>query len=283
MPLTCPICQCRLRLKKGSLKNNLAVKCPKCQNMLLYIDGRLERLPEVSSAPVLRAGLILPNQLLWLVDENCPFIVQEGALVRENRDYDFALIRKPSAYSLDNAKGRVRLNGDYPANALLSLGDTLEIKGLDMVYFDGLSFAAKAKRTEELVSSRITQEFNGREIAAGIWRKYKDQAQAPAAGECPIQAELVLKSEEGDAGRFELPQDKQTVIGRGFTDISIMDPRLSKKHASVAYDALNGHWILTDLHSTNGTFLNGKQVQKAVLQVGDVLQLGASFFVFKRS
>src|SRR5690606_33587442 len=49
-------------------------------------------------------------------------------------------------------------------------------------------------------------------------------------------------------------------------------------HAKVQDD--DGHFILTDLQSTNGTRVNGHPVQVHVLQVGDQIQIGRCLLVF---
>jgi pSer/pThr/pTyr-binding forkhead associated (FHA) protein len=61
-------------------------------------------------------------------------------------------------------------------------------------------------------------------------------------------------------------------------DIRLNDERVSRFHAKVQED--EGHFILTDLQSTNGTRVNGHPVQVHVLQIGDQLQIGRCLLVF---
>jgi pSer/pThr/pTyr-binding forkhead associated (FHA) protein len=61
-------------------------------------------------------------------------------------------------------------------------------------------------------------------------------------------------------------------------DIRLNDERVSRFHAKVQED--EGHVILTDLQSTNGTRVNGHPVQVHVLQIGDQLQIGRCLLVF---
>ncbi|MCA9078737.1 MAG: FHA domain-containing protein [Planctomycetaceae bacterium] len=61
-------------------------------------------------------------------------------------------------------------------------------------------------------------------------------------------------------------------------DIRLNDERVSRFHAKVQDD--DGHIILTDLQSTNGTRVNGHPVQVHVLHVGDQLQIGRCILVF---
>jgi hypothetical protein len=65
-----------------------------------------------------------------------------------------------------------------------------------------------------------------------------------------------------------------TTIGRGMeSDIALNDTFLSNKHAQLALQ--DGEWILSDLQSTNGTFLNGFEVRDPTsVNEGDVVRIG---------
>ena len=62
-------------------------------------------------------------------------------------------------------------------------------------------------------------------------------------------------------------------IGRAAdSDIHIKDSTVSSRHAKIVtyFDAS----YIEDLDSTNGTFVNGKRVQKHILNPGDVISVG---------
>jgi hypothetical protein len=64
-----------------------------------------------------------------------------------------------------------------------------------------------------------------------------------------------------------------THIGRGLAaDIRIADPRISRRHAILAQRS-DGIRVLDD-RSSNGTFVNGREVEIASLHDGDVLRVG---------
>ena len=85
-------------------------------------------------------------------------------------------------------------------------------------------------------------------------------------------AKLVL-SYRGETLR-EYPLDQETVtIGRlNDNDIHIDNLSVSSKHAKVR-TILNDSFI-EDLDSTNGTFINGKKINKHALQDGEVIAIG---------
>ncbi|MDQ7030516.1 MAG: FHA domain-containing serine/threonine-protein kinase [Ardenticatenia bacterium] len=76
-----------------------------------------------------------------------------------------------------------------------------------------------------------------------------------------------------------LPIDKSsTTIGRddSLVDLWINHPKISRRHCRLELRP-DGAFVLIDLGSTNGTFVNGQRVtfQPAVLRHGDILSLGS--------
>jgi hypothetical protein len=62
-------------------------------------------------------------------------------------------------------------------------------------------------------------------------------------------------------------------LGRGLdNDVVVEDPRVSRHHARLQRGPRG--WELADLASTNGTFINGKQVRQRVIAHGDTISLG---------
>ncbi len=77
-------------------------------------------------------------------------------------------------------------------------------------------------------------------------------------------------------GEFMLVQKTPWLIGRDIScDYVVEHERISRQHAQLA--SKGGRWFLTDLQSTNGTYLNGNKIQakeeKALID-GDDIQLG---------
>lgn len=76
------------------------------------------------------------------------------------------------------------------------------------------------------------------------------------------------------AGQRWLIDSERVVIGRevGEVDLLISERQVSRRHATI--ERTDGGFILTDLGSKNGTFLNGKEVRlPVVLQDGDEIQI----------
>jgi len=77
--------------------------------------------------------------------------------------------------------------------------------------------------------------------------------------------------------------DKETVqIGRlADNDIMLPDPNVSRAHARVS--RRGDSYFITDLKSTNGTFLNEERIMDAQLSDEDVIRLGSTRLIFRRS
>jgi len=68
--------------------------------------------------------------------------------------------------------------------------------------------------------------------------------------------------------------------GRLVARLETEDEWMSASHAFLSCDS--GEWMVRDAGSKNGTFVNGDQVDRAVLVDGDHLRLGSTIFVFRR-
>lgn len=67
--------------------------------------------------------------------------------------------------------------------------------------------------------------------------------------------------------------DKPLIIGRSAdADVTLKDDRVSRHHCEIR--PWDGEFVLKDLKSQNGTFLNGERTQVATLQPGDHLKVG---------
>ena len=70
-----------------------------------------------------------------------------------------------------------------------------------------------------------------------------------------------------------------TNIGRRLDNhLVVDDPRVSRYHAQIRY--VRGRFIIFDLNSTGGTFVNGQRTTQSVLYPGDVISLAGLPIVF---
>ena len=92
---------------------------------------------------------------------------------------------------------------------------------------------------------------------------------------------LRLRVTFGNAAGTEIEVGDELVIGRHADDEGRLanDAEISRMHARISRDA-SGRYVIADLGSTNGTFVNGRRIDgDEPLSAGDVVELGATTLV----
>ncbi len=84
----------------------------------------------------------------------------------------------------------------------------------------------------------------------------------------------VIVSEKGGAERREVFDRTEINVGRvQGNDLMLPKGNVSKRHARLLFR--DGRFIITDLKSTNGTYVNGHRIDRPVaLSYGDELTIG---------
>ncbi|MGZ9235599.1 MAG: FHA domain-containing protein [Anaerolineales bacterium] len=73
-----------------------------------------------------------------------------------------------------------------------------------------------------------------------------------------------------------------TTLGRQLeNDIVFNEEFLSRFHAEIVHE--NDQYVLYDKDSTSGTFVNGKSVDRCVLNSGDLISLASIYIMFVNS
>jgi predicted component of type VI protein secretion system len=86
---------------------------------------------------------------------------------------------------------------------------------------------------------------------------------------------VVLLIREEDEVHSVVLSKKPIVMGRSSScDIRLSDEKISSRHLALMVNS-SGKVIIKDLGSTNGTILNGSQIEDAVLMLEDQLMIGA--------
>jgi len=83
-------------------------------------------------------------------------------------------------------------------------------------------------------------------------------------------------------GTHYLIRETKQRLGRdGHCDIHLEDTEASRTHAEI--DFVDNDYILRDLGSSNGTFVNSKRITEHTLRVGDRVQIGKRLMLFRLS
>ena len=90
---------------------------------------------------------------------------------------------------------------------------------------------------------------------------------------------LTLKLKTKSFGKYSLKKGASLTIGRRETnDIVIDDPAVSGHHAKI--DCLGDRFVLIDLQSKNGSFVNEQLITSQWLKHGDIITIGEHSLVF---
>jgi hypothetical protein len=106
----------------------------------------------------------------------------------------------------------------------------------------------------------------------------------------------VMPSQEGDEREPEVPENAMLIIsgktifplekpvidiGRHSTNNLVLnDPHISRHHAQLR--AIKNHYVIFDVGSTGGLFLNGRRVSQATLHAGDVISIGMVKLIYNQ-
>ena len=101
----------------------------------------------------------------------------------------------------------------------------------------------------------------------------------PSAPHTPTGPRLILKGPGSEVTEYPLGQS--SVLGRSTTaSVRLADREVSRKHSQI--DREGDDYVLRDLGSSNGTFLNGKRILGAAkLSDGDEVLIGTSKMEFR--
>ncbi|MCY0995512.1 FHA domain-containing protein [Myxococcus sp. MISCRS1] len=100
---------------------------------------------------------------------------------------------------------------------------------------------------------------------------------APKSGQQLRGPRLTGRFADGTLGEF--PLGPLTSLGRHPSNtLRLVDREVSKEHATI--EKVGKDFVLKDLGSSNGTFVNGKRVKELRLKDGDEIALGSSRLIF---
>lgn len=134
----------------------------------------------------------------------------------------------------------------------------------------------------------IVQNFQQEESLVDVVASHQLEATANTRGMTPLSE--ISKKE----ARESLPRNAflivdgvkvfpllETVINIGRrldNQLVIDDPRVSRNHAQLR--AIKGRYVIFDLNSTGGTFVNGQRTSQSVLYPGDVISMAGVPLIF---
>ncbi len=91
---------------------------------------------------------------------------------------------------------------------------------------------------------------------------------------------LIIRKGKMIGKKFYLSYDRSITIGRSENcDISLEDITISSQHCRIIPQ--QDKFIIVDLQSTNGTFINEKKIKQSILKEGDIIRVGETQLLYK--
>lgn len=138
-------------------------------------------------------------------------------------------------------------------------------------------------RPANAAAASVSVEFNPAPVAVKPEDDTKEivrpQAQPYMAKASKLTVSRLVMVHGGQDTSFPLVRDTYTLGRHRNNDIVINDPKVSSFHARIDRSAEG--FVLVDLKSRNGSFVNGKRITHGVLATGDEVRLGTARLLYK--
>ena len=105
------------------------------------------------------------------------------------------------------------------------------------------------------------------------------QAATPMPAQAAVRARLI---DTTNNRAYDLASARLLIGRESKNDISVHDVNASRTHAELRFEP-QGVWTITDLGSTNGTLVNGREVATQPLSEGDRITIGMTNFMFTQA
>ena len=231
---------------------------------LEQIEERIRELVEVRLPAILPGRTVESLAIREFAEAmHTNTVEQEGKRIAPNV---YTLISRPDVINawqnpqlIDTLKETIFTAG-REAGLEFSAAPTLTITTDESLPLSRIRVVASHKVESITETSNMTNEENENED--------------PEADHIPENAFLIVD------GRKVFPLNQNVInIGRRLeNDLVLDDPRISRTHSQLR--AIKGRYVIFDLNSTGGTFVNGQRVQQTVLYPGDVVSLAGVTLVF---
>lgn len=169
-----------------------------------------------------------------------------------------------------------------------SLELTLKHEDPDQAQEDTNPAARNPEQEKANIESEISENSIS-EILDSIKLEGEDEEEAHQAAQeashktKPGQiADYKLIVTQGQLDHNEYQLFDNTSIGRSpSNDIMLKEPKVSRQHAAI--NKYNEHYIIIDLKSSNGVYVNGAKIDECVLHPGDEVAIGGYKFTFTKN
>lgn len=146
---------------------------------------------------------------------------------------------------------------------------------IDPTRFDAAKTATSRQNTDEDSISEILDSIHLENAEESSPEIQLTPTEKPGASDY----KLTVLQGNFDTREFHLKDN--TSIGRSpSNDVVIQEPKVSRQHAAI--NKYNENYILIDLKSSNGVYVNGIKIDEVILNHGDEVAIGSAKFLFEK-
>ena len=232
---------------------------------LEQLESRLQALIEVrlvSALPGFQVEDLVVQKLASAVKNN----VVEDADGNQHVPNVFTLVLNPK--SAERWQQPQLL--DAVINSLKIVG---EEAGLKFSAPPTISIMQSAQQPESVIDVVASHQLEAAEETRGMTPANEDPTDT-GKGTFPQNAFLIVDGVKV----FPLTESVINIGRRLDNQLVIDDPRISRNHAQLR--SIKGRFVIFDLNSTGGTFVNGQRTSQSVMYPGDVISLAGIPLVF---
>lgn len=139
---------------------------------------------------------------------------------------------------------------------------------------DPVKEAADKKESTLIVSKDLFYTGDQKDLSEG------KSGVSESANNKIIRGELIQRGDDKAINRFPIGEQGVIIGRRRINEIYLSDSNVSRTHASIEFT--EGSHYITDLGSTNGTFVNGTRISRAKLSHGDLVKIGATVLEYRK-
>lgn len=158
-------------------------------------------------------------------------------------------------------------------------------------------FTTRSHKHDQQMSNLRKEQENATQQATAAQQALENYKQETRRQEMERQNEELIKqltslmhtknlyprlfiSENDQKSTFDITQPFTTIGRKSDNDVVLNNPSVSRNHAKISFNGVD--FVLEDLHSTNGLFVNGKIVEGMhTLKNQDLINIGQAMITFK--
>ena len=173
----------------------------------------------------------------------------------------------------DNKKTEVDLSDDVSVKVGGDTRSNIIIPGFTSQQLFHLQLAEKGVTIE----SNTAFVLSGQATTQGLLTP-KDTC---LLSQVPLVAVVLYEKVKDSSTVVDFSKILSVTIGRSLeNNICLKSNRVARKQAKIEYQYQKNKYVLTDLQSANGTYLNDKRIQTAILKNGDVISIAGYRMIF---